>query len=262
MKTVLACLAAGCLAAPAWAQSFRDSEFANAGWSVVKAIDTTPSATALCLAEQTDQGNPGECRRIAHNWQLTVPGVSITFAHMAAGSVYNPATQGILLSVGLFFDARADQAPYVGAIGFGPAVRQGGQVFLASGATAIAGAGWIAVGGFYTADMFTLAGGTAHPDFALGAPLEFGFYSSNGGTGATFRLFAEGRVDNFHVRYNRPCGADLNGDNAVDDSDFVLFAAAYDVFNTGAGDLNDDGFTDDADFVLFAHAYDAFICPT
>ncbi len=65
------------------------------------------------------------------------------------------------------------------------------------------------------------------------------------------------------------CPADLNGDGQVDDSDFVIFASAYDIFDCAdpmmpAGcpaDLNGDGFVEDADFVLFASAYDAFFCP-
>lgn len=66
-----------------------------------------------------------------------------------------------------------------------------------------------------------------------------------------------------------PCRADLNGDNAVDDADFVLFAAAYNILDCAdpgmpAGcpaDLNGDGFVDDADFVLFAAAYNELLCP-
>ena len=65
------------------------------------------------------------------------------------------------------------------------------------------------------------------------------------------------------------CPGDLNGDNVVDDTDFVLFATAYDLFDCAdpsmpAGcpsDLNDDDAVDDADFVQFASAYDAFLCP-
>lgn len=57
------------------------------------------------------------------------------------------------------------------------------------------------------------------------------------------------------------CPADLNNDNQVDDSDFVLFATAYDEFVTMAADINGDGVTDDLDFVLFAQAYDLLQCP-
>jgi len=65
------------------------------------------------------------------------------------------------------------------------------------------------------------------------------------------------------------CGADLNGDQFVDDSDFAAFAQAYDIFDCAApemasgcpADINRDGFVEDADFAAFAAAYDAFVCP-
>ena len=61
-----------------------------------------------------------------------------------------------------------------------------------------------------------------------------------------------------------PCPADLNNDHFVDDTDFVLFAQAYDAFaclGDCPADFNADGFVDDTDFVLFAQAYDTFACP-
>lgn len=65
------------------------------------------------------------------------------------------------------------------------------------------------------------------------------------------------------------CPGDLNNDSYVDDSDFVAFASAYDIFDCAAptmpsgcpADLNNDSYVDDSDFVQFAAAYDAFICP-
>ncbi|MBL8875293.1 MAG: hypothetical protein JNM86_05795 [Phycisphaerae bacterium] len=56
------------------------------------------------------------------------------------------------------------------------------------------------------------------------------------------------------------CDADFNGDNFVDDSDFVFFAASYNELLDARCDLNEDTFTDDADFVIFAAAYDALLC--
>ena len=57
------------------------------------------------------------------------------------------------------------------------------------------------------------------------------------------------------------CAGDFNDDGFIDDTDFVLFAIAYDQLNSGGGDLNFDTLTDDTDFVLFATAYDALVCP-
>ena len=65
------------------------------------------------------------------------------------------------------------------------------------------------------------------------------------------------------------CAGDLNSDGLVEDSDFVIFAAAYDLLDCQdpsmpAGcpaDLNADGMVYDSDFVLFAAAYDQLVCP-
>jgi hypothetical protein len=82
---------------------------------------------------------------------------------------------------------------------------------------------------------------------------------SNGGGVAIIRL-----------TYLPPgCAGDLNNDGFVDDSDFVLFANAYNLLLCSdpampAGcpaDLTADAFVDDADFVIFAEAYNQLICP-
>lgn len=65
------------------------------------------------------------------------------------------------------------------------------------------------------------------------------------------------------------CWADLNCDKFVNDSDFVLFATAYNLLDCASpampprcpADLNFDGFVDDVDFAIFATAYDALVCP-
>ena len=69
--------------------------------------------------------------------------------------------------------------------------------------------------------------------------------------------------------YTAACTGDLNNDTFVDDNDFIIFAAAYNILDCTdpsmpAGcpaDLNSDGVVDDADFILFAAAYDALVCP-
>ncbi|MBS0191861.1 MAG: PKD domain-containing protein [Phycisphaerales bacterium] len=66
-----------------------------------------------------------------------------------------------------------------------------------------------------------------------------------------------------------PCPADFNHDLVVDDSDFVIFANDYNLFDCSdpsmtpgcPADLNHDGFVDDSDFVIFADAYAALLCP-
>jgi hypothetical protein len=57
------------------------------------------------------------------------------------------------------------------------------------------------------------------------------------------------------------CPADFNRDTLVDDSDFQLFIAAYDILVTNSADLTGDGLTDDSDFSNFVAAYDRLECP-
>lgn len=74
--------------------------------------------------------------------------------------------------------------------------------------------------------------------------------------------------EDYHILMaNRSCASDLNNDGFVDDSDFVIFAAAYDALECPAlpgfcmADLNDDGVVEDSDFVIFASAYNELLCP-
>ncbi|MBN8596764.1 MAG: hypothetical protein J0L78_03730 [Planctomycetes bacterium] len=83
--------------------------------------------------------------------------------------------------------------------------------------------------------------------------------TSNGGSVAIVRL----------TYVTSACPADLNGDGFVDDGDFPIFVAAYNILDcadpampAGCGaDLNGDGFVDDADFVAFVVAYNELVCP-
>ncbi|MGH7243288.1 MAG: hypothetical protein ACREJD_07715 [Phycisphaerales bacterium] len=76
----------------------------------------------------------------------------------------------------------------------------------------------------------------------------------------------EGKVRGFVLV---PCQGDLNDDGLVDDADFVIFVAAYNILDCAdaampehcPSDLNRDGQVDDADFVLFVKAYNDLVCP-
>ncbi|MBY0111504.1 MAG: DNRLRE domain-containing protein [Phycisphaerales bacterium] len=71
------------------------------------------------------------------------------------------------------------------------------------------------------------------------------------------------------IRFFPTCLGDLNADTLVEDTDFVVFAGAYNTLDCAdpsmpAGcpaDLNFDGFVDDTDFVFFASAYNDLLCP-
>lgn len=76
----------------------------------------------------------------------------------------------------------------------------------------------------------------------------------------------------FEIAEGSICPCDLNADGFVDDSDFVLFVAAYnellcehdrspDRHGSCAADFTGDAMVDDSDFTIFANAYDDLICP-
>ncbi|MBY0111575.1 MAG: pre-peptidase C-terminal domain-containing protein [Phycisphaerales bacterium] len=84
----------------------------------------------------------------------------------------------------------------------------------------------------------------------------------------------EAAIDDFAVRgfACTPtvwCSGDMTLDGLVDDTDFVVFASAYNELDCASptmpvgcpSDLNNDGFVDDSDFVLFATAYNNLLCP-
>lgn len=79
----------------------------------------------------------------------------------------------------------------------------------------------------------------------------------------------QSRPGNQFAIFTLPPAADFTGDAQVDDSDFVIFAAGYNVFDCAdpamtancPADLNMDGLVDDSDFVIFAAAYNALVCP-
>ncbi len=65
------------------------------------------------------------------------------------------------------------------------------------------------------------------------------------------------------------CWGDFNCDGQVEDTDFVIFASAYNLLDCDApampagcpADLISNGVVDDADFALFANAYNILVCP-
>ncbi|MBX3379266.1 MAG: S8 family serine peptidase [Phycisphaeraceae bacterium] len=89
------------------------------------------------------------------------------------------------------------------------------------------------------------------------------------GTTVNFGTQGFGLVITGDIASFNPCPADFNDDLLVDDLDFAIFAAAYDIFDCAevgmpAGcpaDLVSSGFVDDEDFVAFATAYDILTCP-
>jgi hypothetical protein len=266
-----ACVLPLAIAASSYAQQFFDGTFLDSTWSASKLADTTPAQDALFSGLRGSGGNPGDCRTIAHNWQVVSAGVSIAIGHTWDSVTHNPSDLAGIQSIAFSFDARCDSAPIVNAIGFGPLLVQGDKKFAAAGFAAIDGAPWST---FSTTvqinDWDEIGSGDTKPDFSPGAdPFVLGFYSSNGGSGVNARLTSSGRVDNFRVRFIRSCPTDLNGDGLVEDTDFTIFVASYNILDCAdpamtpgcPADFNFDDLVDDSDFTVFVGAYNELVCP-
>jgi len=91
---------------------------------------------------------------------------------------------------------------------------------------------------------------------------------------AAFRLYdgtlTSADAEQLFAEFSAPaCPCDLNIDALVDDADFVIFAAAYNILDCTdpamdpgcPADFTRDGTVDDQDFVTFVAAYNDVLCP-
>lgn len=109
-------------------------------------------------------------------------------------------------------------------------------------------------------------------------PPSFNFYVVKGAVTGAFATVVGPPGYRISMTYNRAgalarlekiCGSDLNGDLIVDDADFAIFCAGYDLFSCAdpamplicPADLDRDGYVDDVDFRVFVRAYAQFACP-
>lgn len=118
---------------------------------------------------------------------------------------------------------------------------------------------------------------------AGGGQIAQGFFILNGATydANLSRSLAPGTYV-IQVSRNQPWGgkyalqvsgscatSDFNGDDLVNDADFIVFAQAYNILVCSdptmpvgcPADINKDGVVDDTDFLYFVSAYDTLICP-
>ncbi|MBL8887779.1 MAG: putative Ig domain-containing protein [Phycisphaerales bacterium] len=81
----------------------------------------------------------------------------------------------------------------------------------------------------------------------------------------TVRATNPAGFDDEALTFRFDCAADFNCDNQVDDADFVLFLAAYNILVIPPAnpkfDLTNDGLVEDADFQIFIQQYDDLVCP-
>ncbi|MGH7244959.1 MAG: hypothetical protein ACREJD_16210 [Phycisphaerales bacterium] len=124
-------------------------------------------------------------------------------------------------------------------------------------------------------DIFSFSSSGNQPDGESGSLTPGGYNLQISSSALSSYLFFNGLFADasfsldIEVIPNSACVGDLNNDNQVDDADFVIFVAAYNLLDCAdpsmppgcAADLNSDAVVDDADFVIFVGAYNELVCP-
>lgn len=246
-------------------------------------------------------GNAGTSGSAISGYDSSVDVFNSLFAgNSAAGIVNGASVEGGTIAA-RFFSAGNTPIRLVNTTITGNSAPAGSQagVFAAAGSgsgreilnSIVWGNATSVIGGDWTAASSLIEGGFAGPGVFDADPgfanASLGDYSLTGSSSAidagdasslapdhAFDLAGKARVsgvapDIGAFEFEPECAGDLNADGFVDDSDFVLFAGAYDLLDCASpemppscpADLNADAMVDDSDFVLFAAAYDRLLCP-
>jgi uncharacterized protein (TIGR03437 family) len=191
------CALLGASLAAAYAQDtvFRDGDFADADWEMVRRIQVAPPDLAsLQVTRQAAGGNPGAFLQV--DIRLTATGESPIGAVRAAvvmirrSATYTPSSQGAIASIDYSEEARnvhSGTSP-AGGQRTGLALRQNGKIFVLQDLITRLPAAWTGLGrASLTAthfaeldmvEMFLRTG--SRPDFSsTGARIEFGFWRGN-----------------------------------------------------------------------------------
>lgn len=249
---VMACVAAG---APPL--EFSDQDFQPEHWTEFRYFGGRDAIGGMYLAEQAPEGGaPGPYRQVSHLW--TGPG-DLIVVHLKSGAGLEPASLGGIERIDAWLDASF--APVVDPffVQCGPALIQGGRLYLVRHyATS---PNWARLGGdgFGAEDFEDFYDPLVHPDFSAAGPgVQLGFYTSNGIHCACHRTTTLG-VDNWLMRVHPAGGAcrpDLSGDGLVDFADFLEFLNRYDSLDPSV-DFNQDGLVDFGDYLEFLNLYEA-----
>lgn len=231
-------LTAAAGAAQATVVTFFDGDLVGANWTIFTMMSGNGGTTTSTLV--TTDGNPPNCRQI-DDVINGAPGPTqrstVWAIHLRNGATYNPATQG---SIGhICYTEWVKRITAAGDVqSVGPAIRQGGTVFVASigNAQSVPWAPRIAAvtqADFIAIDPTDLVDGlnqASHPNFATtGGVIELGFYHGNS-TGLGNPAYSTmAFVDNWTLTIvpGPVCPADLNGDGVVSAADLAIILGSW-----------------------------------
>lgn len=171
-----------------------DAVFEKGGWTEKKIVDTTSgSAATFSVAQVPTGGSPTFYRSTTHKFGKG----AIIVAHLKTSTVYDPANQGAIATIGYSYDLR-HFTQTLGAVGYRLLVFQN-NTYYGGPMNEVYNNTWQNFSGTNldaTKFQKIAGGGTPNPDFSSqGAPITFGYLTANSHT--TRRM---GRRQHFPVR--------------------------------------------------------------
>lgn len=192
LRTALFCVSAALLSwqTLAAAITVSDSTFANTDWTLTS-FSSGNGGTATA-AQVLSGGNPGAYRSVTDTLNSGGTPSVVLAASIYSPFTYNPAVSGAIASVDFSEDAACISGCFGSGQSTGPALLQGGVIYVLGSSSVITGPGSTflnhSLSGLTALDFgavsltgFTFTDNTVHPNFSAGgAPIQFGFLSSNG----------------------------------------------------------------------------------
>jgi hypothetical protein len=197
--------------------TFADGTFSNADWTTTKIIDTTSGGTAQVVANQDGtQGNPIPSRRTKHTYTIGL----IRAAHLQLSALYDPLNSGAITALTYSYDLNRYIAPVAspGCVAYALLLLQNGTYYVGPTDTICANSWATKTSPSLTAASFQARRGTPapnpgtgpdQPDFSCkGAPIQFGYETSNSNTNPALTDVTESGIDNWSVTVEsrRCCG--------------------------------------------------------
>jgi hypothetical protein len=195
----------------AMAQTVSDSTFLDANWSGTQFVAGNGGTSTG--AQVAAGGNPGSYRNVTDVLNAAPPGSQtiVLSTHIYTPFTYDPSVSGAIGSLNYAEDAACTAGCFGQGQSTGPALAQGGNLYILSSSSVITGPGlaWAphtlnaltaADFGLVNVTPFTLFDNTQHPNFSAGgAPIQFGFFRANGTSlnGGAYTLAAG--IDNWQI---------------------------------------------------------------
>lgn len=230
-----AMLALACL--PAAAAVVSDATFANTDWTLTQF--NAGNGGLVTGAQVASGGNPGSFRNVTDQLNAAPAGSEtiVLSTNIYTPFTYNPSTSGAIATLDYTEDAACTGGCFGAGQSTGPALLQGGNLYILSSSTVITGpgAGWVTHPlsaltandfGLVSVTPTTLSNPAQHPNFSAGAaPIQFGYFRANGTSvnGPAYTLTAG--IDNWQVTVNTATAPPVANSTPVPTMGFWQLAA-------------------------------------